>query len=207
MSDNPRTDRLDGLVDRVVVGDARPSEWEALLARANEEPKVWREIVMSLRDQAMLGAVARRADRVATRIDAHDRPTSLRAGGRLPWSSISGWALAAILFLAWAISFRPHDNVTSPPAPGLVQTAGWSAQQAFDAYLEKGRAEGSVLSDAPRRVVVQTRPAPAGEGLEVIYVRQIMERAVVPDLYEYRGADEHGRPTLARYETAARSAM
>jgi hypothetical protein len=41
----------------------------------------------------------------------------------------------------------------------------------------------------------------------VIYLRQVIERAVVPDLYQIDGMDERGQPTLARYRQPLRRSM
>lgn len=212
MKDEQQTgiDGVDRLVDRVVTGDAEPREWDTLLAQADREPRMWREIVHSFRDDAMLGVLARRAGSVAERVGVGggSRPADAAPQWRPRWSSITGWALAAMLFLAWVVGVRlptPQSGVDGPPH---VQTAGFpSAQQAFDAYLKQGKEEGRVLSAEPRQVIVRTRPDPDGGGVEVIFIRQVMERTVVPDLFEYRGEDEHGRPTLARYETPVRRAM
>ena len=52
----------------------------------------------------------------------------------------------------------------------------------------------------PERVLIETRPSETGRGYELLYLRQILERTVVPDLYKFYGQDEMGRPTLVRYD-------
>jgi hypothetical protein len=42
--------------------------------------------------------------------------------------------------------------------------------------------------------------APSGQGYEVLYLRQVLERTVVDDLYQVNGQTEHGRPTLERVQ-------
>lgn len=88
--------------------------------------------------------------------------------------------------------------------------AGFSIQSAADAwqaYLQKGRESGEVVGEIPNKLLVDSKPALSGNGVEVIYVRQVMERAIVPDLYEFAGRDEAGRPTLVRYAHPVRNSM
>ncbi len=93
------------------------------------------------------------------------------------------------------------------PVKAPVPVTPVSTQQAFRQYLERGQAEGTVLGVMPRRVILETRPNPDGRGYELIYLQQIMERTVVPDLYQLEGLDERGRPGLVRYEQPARREM
>ena len=54
------------------------------------------------------------------------------------------------------------------------------------------------MSDGARELaplVLKTRPAPDGNGYEVLYLRRFVERDVVPTLMAI-GHDEHGRPVL-----------
>ena len=60
-------------------------------------------------------------------------------------------------------------------------------------YLDKGRADGSVIGEQPERQIVGYAPVKDGEGYEVFYLRQILERARVDHLYRY-SSDELGRP-------------
>ena len=58
------------------------------------------------------------------------------------------------------------------------------------------------------RILVEARPAADGQGFEVLYVRRMVERAVVPRLWEIT-EDEHGDPvpaqvSLARFAPASR---
>ena len=57
-----------------------------------------------------------------------------------------------------------------------------------------------VIAEVPERILIETRPTDNGRGFELVYVRQIIERTVVPDLYQFHSQDEMGRPTLVRYD-------
>ena len=84
--------------------------------------------------------------------------------------------------------------------PNTAQLGGFSASDLLAAYLDKGRQEQSVIAEVPERILIETRPNETGRGFELLYVRQIIERTVVPDLYQFHSQDEMGRPTLVRYD-------
>ncbi len=210
-------EHLELLISRIVDGEADVRTWEAIADVAADRPAVWRELAESQRDHAAMQRMVGRAQAVAETV-----PTP-RAGAhaghglaihtvRPRWWSWAGWAVAALVALAWGVGFSGLPN-----GPNLDTGAGQenraslvpisSAQEAFEQYMDRGRAEGTVLSDEPRRLVVRTAPAPEGRGIEVIFIQQVMERTVVPDLYQLRGMDEQGRPSLVRYRKPVRGRM
>lgn len=114
-----------------------------------------------------------------------------------------GWAAAAALAMAFVAQRGPNAPGLNGPGvagePSTVQTAGvgssiMTANDALKMYMDKGRADGSVLGEVPDRVLVRTTQDPSGNGYEVIYLRQIIERVRVDDLYRY-SSDERGVPT------------
>ena len=206
------------LISTFVQDEAGEQEWDRLIALAEDDPSLWREVAEAQRDQKMLTALMARAAAVADTIEA---PVEARAAAAPPYVEVRsdspmrrlgawpGWAVAALVLLSWTISALQPPTAGpdgAQPAPG-VQLAGFTAQEAFQSYLDKGRAEGTVLSEQPRRVLIQTRPAPSGQGFELIFVQQVMERTIVPNLYRYSGQDEYGRPTLVRWQGPARERM
>ena len=70
---------------------------------------------------------------------------------------------------------------------------------ALNEYLTVGREAGRVVGEVPRRVLLDARPLPDGEGYELIYYRQILERSYVPELYHFDEQDG-GNATLARWD-------
>ena len=218
--------RRDILISRIVQAEATRAEWDEFAALAEGDGSLWREVVEAQRDQQALADVMAVAEAVAETVEAPASATALRPrrralappGGREPHRPVArlgawtGWALAAMVVLAWVVgSLQPPTPSGDIPAGPHYERAGLipvsNAQQAWDAYLDKGREEGRVLDQAPRRVMLRSRPNPEGEGFEIIYVHQIMERAVVPKLYQYGGQDETGRPQLVRYEQPASRRM
>jgi hypothetical protein len=80
-------------------------------------------------------------------------------------------------------------------AAGLF--ADVTSEQARAAYLEKGMQDGSVLGEMPTKVLVRGVPAQAGQGYDVVFIRQIVEQARVDDLMRFT-QDEAGQQRLMR---------
>jgi hypothetical protein len=205
-------ERTELLISRAVCGDAAADEWDELTARADSDGRVWRELGVTLRDQSALVAIAAGAGDCAESVAAPKtagRGATLAPAwrGSLRLTSWTGWAVAA--GLAIAIGARWLGAPASPEALP-VSAAGIStpadatlvrnAQEALDAYLERGRTEKRVIQQMPRMLLLEARPNPTGEGYEILYLRQLMERAVVPDLYQFGAEEEDGRPALVRYQ-------
>lgn len=191
------TDR-DILISRVIDGEASPEDWSALKALAEREPSVWRDLAGLQQDHAELtGAMAEIvsiADDVDAPVHAHggvaDQGRSLRMWG--------GWAAAAALALAWIVRAPTSEPQIVPAgqlaglAPfGLSKDSG--SEDYFDAYLRAGQQDGRVLGEVGEPVLVQTTPQEGG-GYEVRYVRQVMERRIVPQIFGVGvGYDEQGQ--------------
>ncbi len=194
------------LVSRVIEPDATAKAWDELTAAAEADPNLWRQTVQTLRDHH---AFARAVDAsVAVADDVSTTPPTSRLEHRpavgpapserrqlLRWS---GWAVAALVALAWVSGL----NNVQPLGNGYQAGTGsqvLSAADLLDRYLVQGRREGRVFDEVPEKILVQSRPSPTGDAVEVIFIRQILERMTLPDLYQYQGEDESGRPTLVRF--------
>ena len=82
-----------------------------------------------------------------------------------------------------------------------------TAAEHLENYYTQGRREGRVFDEVPEKILVQTRPSPTGDGVEIIFIRQILERTTLPGLYHYQGEDESGRPMLVRVDVNAKPPM
>ncbi len=221
--------RTDLLVSRLVDAEATSEEYDEFVARAEETPALWRIVVQTQRDRTAIARLMTQAATVAEGVDAplevpaapalggqesESGPASARRrrsgrradrlGGGWVWA---GWAVAAMLVLAWGVGIEPPRNRTAEPVmeAGIIPVA--TARDAFEEYLRKGRDEGILLNEQPRRVLLRSRRMPDGQGYELIYLQQMLERSVVPDLFRFEGADERGRPSLVRYEQPERGPM
>ncbi|MHC4775703.1 MAG: hypothetical protein ACYTBR_10620 [Planctomycetota bacterium] len=197
------------LMSRAVDGDATTDQWDELTALAAKDPSVWRRLAETLRDHSGFARAVNAEVAVAETVPL---PSPQRARAAVPpeprtepfahASRWSGWTVAAAIVIAWlAWIFNVADTgrgVESPAPP--VQVAGLPAADLLQAYLDRGKQEERVIGEVPDRILINSRPAVSGQGYELVYVRQILERAVVPDLYQFRGQDERGQPILVRYE-------
>jgi hypothetical protein len=203
------------LISKAVGGDATPREWDELCELARQEPDVWARLAGCLRDERALdraldgaGVVAETIALPALRLGGGEGDSPLR--GQSPGQSPGvsrwlGWAVAAGLALTWiAGPFRPQGpglERSGPSQAGVL--ASVPVDDLLQAYLDRER----VIGEAPERVLVNTRPAPAGTGFEVIFVRQIIEREIVPQLYRPGAQDERGIATLVPCKAPPRPPM
>ena len=207
----------DILISRAIDGNATSGDWDELTALADANPAVWRNLAMSLREHQ---AFARAVNADVSVADAIEMPPmrsaatmALRDAGRHPaflarvggWS---GWAVAAVFTIIWVTGVLNLVQNTAPQPTGSGHTAmvGASAAELLQAYLDKGRQEDFVIAEVPQRILIETRPNATGRGYELIYLRQILERTVVPNLYQFH-RDEAGQPRLVRYDGAKGPSM
>jgi hypothetical protein len=203
----------DILISRILDGNATSGDWDELTALADANPALWRNLAMSLREHQ---AFARAVNADVAIADAIEMPLVSTVATRPPHNAgrhpailarvggWSGWAVAAVFTIVWVAGvLNLVQNTTSQPnGSAPVQTlalGGASASELLQAYLDKGRQEDFVIAEVPQRVLIETRPNGTGHGYELIYLRQILERTVVPDLYQFNH-DESGQPTLVRYD-------
>jgi len=194
------TDR-DVLITRMLDGEATPEDWTAFQALAARDASVWAELSSAQQDMAEISASVAQATAVAARVrapvdagetddEALREALSVRFSGRvratLAWS---GWAAAAALVLAWGTGLPipgsgvgGYGGVPSGAIEAGVVPTRLNSAQALDQYLDTGREEGRVIAEMPTKVLLEARPNPEGAGYEVLFYRQILERAVVPEL-------------------------
>jgi hypothetical protein len=209
-------EHADELISQTIDAGAGDATWQEFTSRADAQPRLWQQLAESQRDElSLIRAMAEAsvvADAVAApaitlraeaaHVAAHvDRSMRIRQ-----WS---GWAVAALVTIA--LFLRTGLPLRNSPVPGTSMTSLGSpvqtAADAFNSYIQKGQESGAVVGEVPAKVLVDTRPAPSGNGYELLYLRQVLERTVVPNLYEVNGQNELGQPTLVRYEQPVRKSM
>lgn len=206
------TDReqLELLISRIADGEASRSDWDAFSAFAEREPTAWKELASAQRDHAALSLAVGVALHGADRVDLPSREMARRWSGQdgaeraARWSRLrtaGGWAVAACLALVMAsgrLGVPIVSNTSGGNGAGMIP-AGYTINNpddAVQAYLDVGKKTNVVLGELPQRLLVESRPAANGR-VEVIYVRQFVERAEVNDLMRF-GQDEAGRPVPVR---------
>ena len=207
----PQDDR-DEMLSRIVDAEASSADWLRFRELAAGDPAVWAELSVMQRQQDELVRAVERATTPAARVELDEAELDrampderLRLQGRLDVvSRWGGWAAAAALVLVWATGFRPAapggnggGAMDGMRGSGSFVEAGLGPRlqeatpsDAFERYLSAGKATGSVLGEMPDRVVLSTTPLESGV-VEVVFLRQIIERRVVDEVYR-PSRDEHG---------------
>ena len=190
----PTRDEL--LIHRVVESMAQPSDWSELEMLARSDSAVWERLADAIRIEGALRSVLDDAVSVADDIElpsAGVTRVSARKSGLLSWS---GWAAALVLAFLWLGTGT--DPASDTGASSSIAHA--DSQEALEQYFELGREEGRVLYALPSTVMT-TWPAVDGKSLEVLYVRRVLERTVVSEMYEVN-QDETGQLTSVPAELA-----
>lgn len=201
-SDPSTPDGRDVLISRIIDAQAGAYDWQAFRAAADRDAGIWRDLAEAQRQHELICEGLRAASACADRIDLPEfitdgAPLQRRLDGLARWG---GWAAAAALVLVWATGAPVLRQPAGTQLPG-TQTAGLlpagpalqdaTPDQAMDRYLNAGRHAGFVVGEMPERLIVETTPRPDGS-VEVVYLRQIIERRVTDRVYrEVR--DDSGR--------------
>jgi hypothetical protein len=209
--DTSPVSRRELLISRVIDAQAGAADYAELSEIARQDPTVWGELaeaqsIEARLRSACLGALDRamashqvlgaKSEDVIANIGAGD---SVRgAGGRTRWAGL-GWGIAAVLALgvtAQMLGIRRGDGLVGTAGLGPTAATFTTPEAGLDAYLTLGKASGKVVGEMPQKYVIQSEPSQLPDGgIEVLYLRQFIERAVVKDTYRL-GTDELGRTIL-----------
>jgi hypothetical protein len=93
------------LINRLVQGAALPADWNALATMAKADPAVWTRLQEAQTDQEELCHAVNLAIDAADQIELPDRSMRIESARQQERSLLSfgGWAVAALLVLAWSI--------------------------------------------------------------------------------------------------------
>ena len=173
-------EQVEVLFCRVVGREDAPEDWRELRQAARSAPELWAQLADDLEADAALRARLQPDLAAADRVPLPPAP----AGGLRARRGSSGWLCAAALALLWLWSTRAgHQADARPEDPPPT-----------DAVVA-----GVAVTELPR-VVLDSRATAAG--VEVVYVRRIVERATVRDLMQVH-RDEAGQPFASVAQPAA----
>lgn len=204
----------DLLISRVIDGDASPEDWSTFRSLASRDPSIWSELGEAQHDHEALRESVRGAAALSDRVELpfsaphpgshlgshrgqHEAHHQRRLDNAARWS---GWGIAAMLAIVWLTQPRvttstPSETSSASMIPsGLTALKDASPDEALGRYIEAGQADGRVLGEMPEQLVVETRPTGRGT-VEVIYLRQIIERRVLDRAYR-EVTDEFGNTDL-----------
>lgn len=202
---------IDILISRVIDGRSTDADWSSLEAAGARDAGVWRDLALAQRDDRVLKAAVIEAtaghlvaelsseELHAAAVRRSEHTLTHRARLVATWG---GWVAAAGIAIAAVGQRQPpraSDGVNELRAS--VPTSVASAADALNAYLTKGKAEGMVQGQLPDKQLLGVNPSADGNGYDVTYLRQIVEKTHVDSLYQ-KGYDEFGRvaPVPVRVE-------
>ncbi len=177
------------LIHRVIEGDSSREDWLALEQLADGDRCVWERLARTLQVEAEL----RRDGKHAVSLADHIELTSEISAPRNFLPRWAGWAAAVVLAAAWVVGSFSSDSGDPRNEGSLPASETQTADSAYMQYIQKGISEGRILEELPR-VVMETRPAAKGDGVEVLYVRRLLERTVVDQFFQ-AGSDDQGKLT------------
>ena len=204
--------QLDLLISRIADGEAAERDWEAFNGLASTHPAAWRELAQAQHDHAALSLGVGVALHAAERVDLPTGRSVLHEshGQRITIRRVAqwgGWAVAACVALAWSGALKLNTLPPGGPQSPKVNAAGWytvnSPEQALDAYKKLGEQDKRVIGELPQRVLLSSEPLDTGNGFEVVFIRQLVERAQVRDMMRF-GQDEAGNPVPIRVVVPSR---
>ena len=206
-------DERDVLISRVIDGVATSDDWTIFRSIAAHDPSIWTELADTQQIHESVCAHVESTISFADRVELpggimNDQPLHARMEIISRWG---GWAAAAAILLVWFFGgpLSPDQSGDTPATAGILNINTRplldeaQPDQAFDQYLSSGRSSGQVVGEMPEHIVIETRPMPDGT-IEVLYLRQIIERRVIDHAYrEMR--DETGNVFPVPVKLAPRS--
>jgi len=157
------------LFDRAICGEASEADWAQLNDSAVADPAVWHRLALGLRDNGRLVQAMAEVGDAAEAVELV-RPSA----NRRRWIGAAGWLAAAALALAW---------VGMPSPPPIA-----------DAEVPPEAAAAELVGELPS-VLMETRELPDGGGVEVTYLRRLIERRTTAAVFEH-AEDELGEPIV-----------
>lgn len=217
----PALETTERTIARIIDGEAARAEWLRFMQSADAAPRLWRTLAIGQREARLLGdalsdalweadakgvaehrrgATAHRSLQAASgsATNATERPSAGAFSSdstRLGFGARLGWAMAACIAGAWIVSAgRTPQEPLQGQSPTIQQATFLSPHQALEAYLSLGRESGAVVGELPGKPIIERRILDDGQGYEVVFVRQIVERSRVEALFSFEGSDEFGEP-------------
>lgn len=209
-------DRRDALISRVIDGEASEGDWTALRTLAAADPAVWTDLAETQGQHELLAVAIDEVGMLADGVEIPERELltpaerfQRRMDGVRAWG---GWAAAAAILLVWFTGLPAPMSPEPDLSRGNTSTAGFAPalggftnagsrvgtpDEALADYLDAGREAGTVIGMMPEKVVLESRPLADGSGMEVVFMRQILEREFVPADKVYKvGRDEFGSASI-----------
>ncbi len=191
-------DEQDVLISRIIDGVATSDDWVTFRAVAASDPTIWGELAQTQHAHETLTDRMEHLIGCADMVDLPgglmcDRVMRSRTDLVARWG---GWAAAAAILLVWGFGWSTNRSASesSSQVAGLIDVNNpiisgaktfleeAEPEQAFDQYMNSGQSSGQVVGEMPEKIVIETRAMPDGS-IEVLYLRQIIERQIMDHAY------------------------
>lgn len=186
------TDQHEQLIVRILNRELQARDLDELAQLSQTEPQALSQIAATLRAAATIETGVEAAQSIAASIELPDS-NDLKSSASIPVVRWSGWAAAAMLAAAWVLSVVLKPSLPSVDGP-IRSNILLSANEALEQYIRAGIAEGRIIEELPL-LTVDLRPAEDGEGMDVFYIRRVIEKAHVKGMYKM-GMDDQGRAVV-----------
>lgn len=184
------------MIDALIDGTIEAGEIITLGSAMSEDAGVRALVERALWQQRKIAGGAKCLSEVAARIDVPARrvagrePQRVRMRARLV--PCTGWAAAAVLAIVLAL---PFSGATNERPDAMTMPVALTTDEAFAEYIAAGLERGDVIQELlPQTLRIEPTN---GDRVEVTFVRRILEKRSVEDLYRF-GQDEHGRIVAVR---------
>ncbi len=182
------------LLSRAVDRAASAEDWHKLQDLSARDSAVWQRLAETLRaETARALAVQNVLGTLPEESTTLPRPRSV---ARRRW--LQGLATAVLVLVTWVVA---RGTVDDPQTPIQGDSRERSASDLLREYVRRTTETGQHVRELPLATLA-TRPVEGGGGLEVIYVRRLLERVRV-DRAVRLGRDEHGRLQAVPADLAA----
>ncbi len=186
------TDRYEQLTDRILNRQLEARDLDELAQLSQTNPQALSQIAATLRAAATIEIGVDAAESIAMSVELPDN-IEIKNAATNPIVRWSGWSAAAMLAAAWLLValLKPTlPSVKEPTSPNILLTAN----EALEQYMRAGKEEGRIVEELPL-LTVKLSPSEDGEGIDVLYVRRVVERARVKGMYKM-GMDDQGRAVV-----------
>ncbi len=195
---DPTPDPLDKAIADIIADESNDHHLNEFSRLADQHPDAWRSLAMAFHDELhmrrglseALDTSRQAADMEIARAVQQEASSVATARSPHRFGLWAGWSVAAALLLLLLIGL-PQRNFHEPSSNTTTSLATYTAEEALDQYMRSGTREGRIITELPT-VMVEARPAADGR-LEVLYLRQILEREHVSEVFNV-SPDELGQP-------------
>jgi hypothetical protein len=184
-------------ISRAIDRTASAEDWRGLETIAAADRDVWRRLCVTLQEDTLLAArVSVLLPPGPAAVPLVPAPGAVRGVPR-PVAMLLAAALVAMVFwlgrsTAQNGDARNRGSAAPRDAVPANHDADVRTDQLLGAYLAEGAESGRVLEQLPLHTLATER-LPGSDGLEVVFVRSLVERRHVGQAFAL-AADEHGRP-------------